>query len=422
MSACDLPHLAGLIFGAPLMIARPKLDTVLGVLRPRLFGGDLPSSDGQAAEPPPYVVTPTGVAVVPVFGTLVNRCFGLSALSGMTSYQQLAATLAEAEDDPAVLGILLNMDSSGGEAGGVFDLAERVLALRGIKPVYALADQSCFSAAYAIAAGAERVYVTSTGGVGSIGVVALHADQSGADIQAGLNYEYLSAGAHKIDGNPHAPLSDGARASLQGEVDRLYGMFTAHVAKARGLPEAQVRDQQAGLYFGASAVAAGMADQVGTPTSVMADLNVRIGRTSRTSVLIPSPKGTTMTEMSPTGTTLQAAPPATETELRAQLAAELTAQAGGSGPATEDRETLAKRLRAEAAEVLELCQIAGQPALAADFVRQGLAPAAVRKTLLGQHAAGFEANPVFPVSTQAPVGVNPLIAAMRASYPSQKGT
>ena len=114
MSACDLPHLAGLIFGAPLMIARPKLDTVLGVLRPRLFGGDLPSSDGQAAEPPPYVVTPTGVAVVPVFGTLVNRSFGLSALSGLTSYQQLAVNLALAEDDPAVLGIFLDMDFSGG--------------------------------------------------------------------------------------------------------------------------------------------------------------------------------------------------------------------------------------------------------------------------------------------------------------------
>ncbi|CAK0772308.1 hypothetical protein WCLP8_4850003 [uncultured Gammaproteobacteria bacterium] len=112
----DLPHLAGLIFGAPLMIARLKLDTVLGVLRPRLFGGDLPSSDGHAAEPPPYLVTPTGVAVIPVFGTLVNRSFGLSALSGLTSYQQLAVNLALAEDDPTVLGILFIADPARVEA------------------------------------------------------------------------------------------------------------------------------------------------------------------------------------------------------------------------------------------------------------------------------------------------------------------
>ena len=406
MSTCDLPHLAGLIFGTPLMIARPKLDTVLGVVRPRLFGGNLPVADGPSAEAASYIVTPTGIAVLPVFGTLVNRSFGLSALSGLCSYQQLAAQLAQAEADPTVQGILLDLDSAGGEAGGVFDLAQRVLALRGVKPVYALADQACYSAAYAIACGAERVFVTNTGGVGSVGVVALHVDQSGADAQAGLHYEYLSAGEHKTDGNPHEPLSDGARAALQGEVDRLYGMFTAHVARARGLAEAQVRDQQAALFFGANAVTAGLADQVGTLASVLTDLCVRIGRTSLISNSLPRPKGNPMTEMSPTG----ASP---ETDLREQIAAELTAQTSGSG---EDREALVARLRAEAAEVLELCQIAGHPDLAAAYVRQGLSPANVRKTLLTQRAAGFEANPVVPVNTLAQTGDNPLIAAIKASH------
>ncbi|CAK0777159.1 hypothetical protein WCLP8_5580002 [uncultured Gammaproteobacteria bacterium] len=210
--------------------------------------------------------------------------------------------------------------------------------------------------------------------------------------------------------------------STSERVERLYCLFVGHVAKARGLDEVQVRDQQAGLYFGADAVAAGLADQVGTSTSVLADLNVRIGRTSRTPVLTPRPKGTTMTEMS---TTPQAAPPSGEAEVREQLAAELTAQTGGgSGAASsEDREALTARLRAEAAEILELCQIAGQPALAAGqpalaagFVRQGLSPSAVRKTLLKDAADQFEAAATVPVSTQAPAGDSPLIAAIKASY------
>jgi capsid assembly protease len=35
----DLPHIASRLFGTPLLVARPKLDVILGVLGPRLSGG-----------------------------------------------------------------------------------------------------------------------------------------------------------------------------------------------------------------------------------------------------------------------------------------------------------------------------------------------------------------------------------------------
>ena len=121
-----------------------------------------------------------------------------------------------------------------------------------------------------------------------------------------------------------------------------------------------------------------------------------------------------MTEMS---TTPQATPPSGEAEVREQLAAELTAQTGGaSGQTAEDREALTARLRAEAAEILELCQIAGQPALAAGFVRQGLTPVAVRKSLLNAAATEADAAFVFPVNPSAAATDNPLIAAIKAAY------
>lgn len=420
MPPIDLPHLAGRLFGTPLMIAQPKLDTVLGVLRPRMFGGDRLDAAEAMPEPAPYIVTPSGIAVIPVFGTLVNRTAGLAALSGMTSYQRLAGHLAQAAQDPAVRGLLLDVDSSGGEAGGVFDLADQIVALRGIKPVYALAAEACFSAAYALAGGAERLYVTRTGGVGSVGVVALHLDQSAADAQAGRHYEYVFAGARKVDGNPHAPLSDGARIALQGEVDRLHGLFIAHVARCRGLGEAEVRDQQAALYFGANAVSAGLADQVGTLASVLADLGQRLGTSSSRSSVTVLPKGPSMTDPSAAGATLPAAPPAAhlEADLRQQLAAEIAA---ATDPADELPAALETRLRAEAAEILEVCQIGGCPAAAADFVRQGLSPVAVRKALLEGCAAQAEATAVVPVSPSAAAGDNPLIAAIKAHHPSRKG-
>ncbi|MEI7608084.1 MAG: S49 family peptidase, partial [Rhodospirillaceae bacterium] len=337
MSLVDLPHLGGLVFGTPLMIARPKLDTILQVLSFRLQG-DAPDPGAPAGDRP-FMVTPNGIAVIPVLGTLANRTFGLAAMSGLASYVRLGEQLDLAAVDPTVKGILLDVDSNGGQAGGVFDLADRVLSLRGVKPVYAVADEACLSAAYALACGAERFYVTQTGAVGSIGVVALHADQSGADEKAGVRYDYITAGDRKADANPHAPLSDEARATLQAEVDRLYGLFTGMVARCRNLTVDAVRGQEAAVFFGTNAVAAGLADQVGTFASALTDLSTRIaasrGSTRSGVTVLSAQKGSTAMSDAPTAET----PAAPEATLREQLAAEITAQV--SGPAAEDAKALA---------------------------------------------------------------------------------
>ena len=106
--------------------------------------------------------------------------------------------------------------------------------------------------------------MTRTGGVGSIGVIAVHMDQSGWDEKMGRKYTAVYAGARKNDFSTHQPLSDDARANLQGEVDRLYEMFVASVSRNRGIPPALVRKTDAGLYWGEKAISAGLADQVGS--------------------------------------------------------------------------------------------------------------------------------------------------------------
>jgi hypothetical protein len=80
-----LTHVAGHLIGVPLMIHRPKLDTILAVLAKRL---DLPGA--VVADYVPTVrsefLVSTGIAVIPVHGTLVKRSLGLNAASGLTSY------------------------------------------------------------------------------------------------------------------------------------------------------------------------------------------------------------------------------------------------------------------------------------------------------------------------------------------------
>jgi signal peptide peptidase SppA len=256
-----LPHLASRLYGTPLLLARTKLDIILSVLGSRV-GWSIQSElalPPSRASPAGQHMAATGIAVVPVHGSLVRRAMGIDAASGLTSYGDVAAMLDAAVADPTVSGILLDIDSPGGEAGGVFELAQHIRAMDAIKPVWAMACDSAFSAAYAIACAASRVFVTQTAGVGSIGVIAMHVDQSVRDAQEGYRFTAVSAGDFKNDMSPHEPLDKGALSRLQSEVDRLYGLFVDHVASMRGLQAQAIRDTQAGLFFGLDAVRSGPA-------------------------------------------------------------------------------------------------------------------------------------------------------------------
>ena len=132
------------------------------------------------------------------------------------------------------------------------------------------------SAAYAIASVADRLTVTRTGEVGSVGVVAVHIDESGADAMAGLKWTLIHAGARKTDGNPHEPLSPRATADIQADVDALYDELVAVVAANRGLSAEAVRATEAAIYRGEKAVRAGLADRVGTVAQAIADLEAAL--------------------------------------------------------------------------------------------------------------------------------------------------
>jgi capsid assembly protease len=179
----DLPHVATRVFGTPLMIARGKLEVILGVLGPRLGGGAIEATASKPEPEPLISMTVERIAVVSVLGTLVTRSGYLDAASRLSSYADVGDAIAGAMLDPTVRGVILDVDSAGGEVGGLFDLAELIGAIKAdaAKPLWAVANESALSAAYAIASAADRLYLTRTGEVGSIGVVAVHVDESGAD-------------------------------------------------------------------------------------------------------------------------------------------------------------------------------------------------------------------------------------------------
>lgn len=210
----------------------------------------------------PYVVK-DGVLQIPVKGVLLHD-FPWSLGSWATGYIYIWRAFQRGLADASVRGVALMCDTPGGMVAGCFEHADKMFAARGQKPIRAFAHESAYSAGYAIASTADKVVVSRTGGVGSIGVVTMHVDVSKALDEAGFKVTLIYAGKHKVDAWPYQALSDDAKARIQERIDDIYGIFVAAVARNRNLGEQAVRDTEA-LTFGApQAVSNGLADDIGS--------------------------------------------------------------------------------------------------------------------------------------------------------------
>lgn len=262
-------RIAELLFNRPLMIAEAKLNTILHVLGPRfdLNISALPSVDAvamseEARARAGYVVQ-DGVAIVGIHGPLLHRRLASDYPSGGPStYAEIRRSFDLALADDGVREIVMDMDSPGGEGHGVFDLADHIFQARGTKPITAVVNESAYSAGYLLASAADRIIVPRTGGVGSIGVIATHADFSRAEDAAGITVTHVFSGARKADFSPHQPLSSEALATLQEQVGDMYEMFIEAVARNRGMSVKAVRSTDAGIFEGKKAVSMGLADEV----------------------------------------------------------------------------------------------------------------------------------------------------------------
>lgn len=274
--------LASRILNTPLMITRDKLDQLLSVLGGRI-GLDTTDIEPKLQYEPsevrkvPNYRKDNDIGIVGINGSLVHKTAGFSGWSGLQSYSSIRDSFDEAMNNPDISTILLDINSPGGEVAGVFDLIDHIYFSRGKKPIYAVINESAYSAAYGIASAADKIYIPRTGGGGSIGVVLIHADKSGYFEKAGIKYTHIYAGDHKIDGSPHKPLSKSAADKAQSVVNNIYSLFVSTVARNNGLTEQEIIDTQADTYHGQDAVDMGLADAVLSYQEVIDKLKTKKG-------------------------------------------------------------------------------------------------------------------------------------------------
>ena len=362
----------------------------------------------------PFAVV-DGIAVIEIAGTLVHRGAWIGQSSGLTSYEGIAAQLQAAVADPGVRGIALDIDSFGGEVAGAFDLADRIRAARAQKPVHAFVAEHALSAGYVLASQADRIILPRTGAVGSIGVVALHTDISGALDQKGIAVTLIHAGSHKIDANPYQPLPEAVQDQMQRELEVVRFLFAETVAAGRGdrLTHAAALATEAAVFRGADAIAAGLADEMADPVTAFLTFAAAPRGTNP-----PSRKGPQMTTTPETSleTTAPVAAPSAATVPTAPAAA----VAAVSNAAT----MTAEAVRTEAAEVAQVCAQAARLGVqidAADAVTKGLKPEALRARVLADLAARSDAAGIIATAPAAAAAKDsPIIAAAKKAATDAK--
>lgn len=225
------------------------------------------------------------IAVIPIHGVLEARPSFVGEMLGMPSYERLGQVFDAMVADTSVGSIVLDVASPGGMVYGVMELANKIYNARGTKPILAVANPMAASGAYWLATAADRLIVSESGDVGSVGVITDHVDMSQAMATEGVKVTVIRStkSPHKGETNDAEPLSDEAAANLQARADRIYDKFAADLAKFRGVSVDHVNEKfgKGRIVDAATAVRVGMADRVGSLGQVVDGLvsgRIRIGR------------------------------------------------------------------------------------------------------------------------------------------------
>jgi signal peptide peptidase SppA len=276
------PHVLAAVYDQPWLVTAPTLQRICAIVDAHAIG-EPPTPEEIAASIAAAAGTngprrggsqQGAVAVIPVYGVISGRANMMSEYSGGTTAESVTRAFRAAMADADVASIVFDIDSPGGQVDGIPELAAEILAARGNKPMAAVACHMAASAAYYIASACDEIVCSPSGQVGSVGVRAGHMDDSKAREMAGLKRTLISAPPAKSDGYDGDPISEEGQAYLQEQVNSLYAMFVAAVAKGRGVPVATVKaDYGSGrMLLAKDAQAAGMIDRIATLDETIARL------------------------------------------------------------------------------------------------------------------------------------------------------
>lgn len=207
--------------------------------------------------------------------TAVVEIKGEIASGADASAESIVAAMRSAFEDEGAQAVVLLINSPGGspvQAGMINDEILRLKAQHN-KPVYAVVEEACASAAYYIAVGADKIFVDKASIVGSIGVLMDGFGFTGLMDKLGVERRLLTAGENKGFLDPFSPMNEAQRVQAQNMLNVIHQQFIGVVKKGRGDRLKETPETFSGLFWsGEQAVQMGLADQLGSLDYVARDV------------------------------------------------------------------------------------------------------------------------------------------------------
>ncbi|WP_296263952.1 MULTISPECIES: S49 family peptidase [unclassified Pseudomonas] len=278
-----MPRALELAASQPWLMLPDALDNLL-TISDRM--GDplaLATKRGEQLEETRRVTLRGNVALVPVIGPIFRYANLFTEISGATSTQVLGSDIQRALDDPKVKSIVLNIDSPGGVASGINELAELIYQGRSRKRIVAYIGGIGASAAYWIASAAHEIVIDEASLAGSIGVV-VEAVVDDEKASGRTRYQIVSRNAPNK--RPDLGTEEG-RAKLGETIDALGDVFVGKVARNLDVAAEQVPEMgdHGGIRVGADAVKHGLAHRVGSLESLITELARPAFNSTRTNTM-----------------------------------------------------------------------------------------------------------------------------------------
>lgn len=182
-------------------------------------------------------------AIVPIKGVIGRNLPDLEAACGACDIEAVEEMLEDCERDPAISTIIFDVDSPGGTAVGVPELAKRIRECS--KKTISFTSADCCSAAYWLASQSSEFYATPSSSVANVGCYIVFNDMSAAFANEGVTVDVIRSGKLKGAGTPGTALSKEQRDMLQAEVTEIANNFKADVKLVREFVQDADMDGQA---------------------------------------------------------------------------------------------------------------------------------------------------------------------------------
>jgi protease-4 len=193
---------------------------------------------------------------------------GIISPGSDASAERVNAALQAAFKDKMTQGVIVRINSPGGspvQAQTIYDEMRRLRAKYPDIPLYAVVEDVCASGGYFVAAGADRIYVSKSSIVGSIGVLMNGFGFTGLMDKLGVERRLITAGDNKGMLDPFSPLDAKDVKHARQMVDDIHQQFIGVVREGRGKRLKETPDMFSGLIWtGQKSVDLGLADAFGS--------------------------------------------------------------------------------------------------------------------------------------------------------------